>query len=89
MTSVTVAPDLLHLLQTAVCAKFNYWDANCALEIALAGENITDQAATEVERAVSLLAAGIDHPSGAFTHVTLVYAQMLAGEIDLIEKGFK
>ena len=58
------------LLQATVAAKIQYWDAIRALETALTdGGEFTDLANDVAHDVISTLAAGLDTPEQAFTHI--------------------
>lgn len=49
-----------NLLADCVDTKLAYWDANGALEKALAGDDISDHDANEIHDMIDILAAGAD-----------------------------
>lgn len=69
----------LHLLQDAVAAKITYWDANLALEKALAGEDIADVKANEIEEQISILASSLNFPQDAYKAVNEEHLSLLKG----------
>jgi hypothetical protein len=67
-----------NLLASAVDAKLAYWEANSALEYALAGDNISDRDADAIHDFIEMAGAGIDNGS----YVTVEDADDLINQLE-------